>query len=60
MFPRMLSREESQERFEESDEDGDKYVTWMEHTAENYGDIGATMDKETTRVRTVELSYFYI
>lgn len=33
----MLSKEESAERFEEADEDGDELVSWTEHLRETYG-----------------------
>ena len=33
----MLSREESLERFEETDENEDGIVTWAEHVKETYG-----------------------
>ena len=33
----MLSEEESEERWDEVNEDGDDHVTWKEYVAETYG-----------------------
>ena len=33
----MLSEEESAERWDEVNEDGDDYITWKEYVAETYG-----------------------
>ena len=33
----MLSEEESEERWDEVNEDGDDHITWKEYVAETYG-----------------------
>nr|CAD7430550.1 unnamed protein product [Timema monikensis] len=41
MCDRMLSREESQDRFEDADENQDGVVTWGEYVADTYGIRGS-------------------
>uniref|UniRef100_A0A2P2ICV1 Reticulocalbin-3 n=1 Tax=Hirondellea gigas TaxID=1518452 RepID=A0A2P2ICV1_9CRUS len=63
---KMLSKEESSERFEDTDEDGDSFVTWQEHLKETYGiehpdDVGhQNMDqgKDTTRMMAEDRQLF--
>ena len=44
---RMLSQEESTERFEDNNEDGDDFVTWDEYKANEFEDLEGLEEGET-------------
>ena len=59
----MISAEESSERFEETDEDEDDFVSWREHLVETFGSSDETEgDDSNTLVyiffALVALSFF--
>lgn len=45
---KMLSEEESQDRFEDADENEDGVVTWSEYIADSYGISGSDEDNEVS------------
>jgi hypothetical protein len=45
---RMLSEEESQDRFEDADENEDGVVTWSEYIADSYGISDSDEDNDVS------------
>ena len=44
----MLSQEESTERFEDNNEDGDNFVTWVEYRANEFEDLEDLEEGDTS------------
>ena len=51
---RMLSQEESTERFDDNNEDGDDFVSWEEYKANEFEDLEDEDDGETPDASKME------
>ena len=54
----MISAEESSERFEETDEDEDDFVSWREHLVETFGSSDETEGDDSNTLVYIYIYFF--